>query len=96
MTEQIVEGVVSAEVDTESSTIVPKGTLGAETSGASPQKIFVSWSISGRTGQEHLIDGSPKTLTERLSEAYSGDDLEPEEREFLDLTREHFSRLDDE
>lgn len=27
--------------------------------------------------------------------AYRDDELEPEEREFLDLTREHFSRLDD-
>jgi hypothetical protein len=35
-------------------------------------------------------------LTERLNEAYCDDDIEPEEREFLDLTREHFSRLDDE
>jgi hypothetical protein len=37
-----------------------------------------------------------KTLTERLNEAYRDDNLEPEEREFLELTREHFSRLDDE
>lgn len=35
-------------------------------------------------------------LAERLNEAYHGDELEPEEREFLELTREHFSRLDDE
>ena len=34
-------------------------------------------------------------LTKRLNEAYRDDELEPEEREFLDLTREHFSRLDD-
>lgn len=34
-------------------------------------------------------------LTERLNDAYRDDELEPEEREFLDLTREHFSRLDD-
>lgn len=38
----------------------------------------------------------PKTVAERLEEAYGGDELEPQEREFLDLTREHFSRLDDE
>lgn len=37
-----------------------------------------------------------KMLTERLDEAYRNDDLEPEEREFLELSREHFSRLDDE
>ena len=35
-------------------------------------------------------------LTERLNKAYRSDELEPEEREFLELTREHFSRLDDE
>lgn len=34
-------------------------------------------------------------LTERLNEAYRDDELEPEEREFLELTREHFTRLDD-
>jgi hypothetical protein len=28
-------------------------------------------------------------------DAYRDDELEPEEREFLDLTREQFSRLDD-
>ena len=38
----------------------------------------------------------PKTVVERLNEAYADDELEPQEREFLDLTREHFSRLDDE
>ena len=43
-----------------------------------------------------LIRHDEKTLEERLNEAYRDDDLEPEEREFLELTREHFSRLDDE
>jgi hypothetical protein len=40
-------------------------------------------------------DGSNEgaRLTERLNEAYRNDHLEPQEREFLDLTREHFSRL---
>jgi len=38
----------------------------------------------------------PKTVAERLEEAYGDDELEPQEREFLDLSREHFSRLDDE
>lgn len=42
------------------------------------------------------IPRDEKTLTERLNEAYRNDHLEPEEREFLDLTREHFSRLGDE
>jgi hypothetical protein len=37
-----------------------------------------------------------KTLTERLNEVYRDDELEPEEREFLELAREHVSRLDDE
>jgi len=41
------------------------------------------------------IHQDEKTLTERLNEAYRNDQLEPEEREFLDLTREHFSRLDE-
>jgi hypothetical protein len=37
-----------------------------------------------------------KTLAERLDEAYRNDHLEPQEREFLELAQEHFSRLDDE
>jgi len=37
-----------------------------------------------------------KTLAERLDEAYRNDHLEPQEREFLELAKEHFSRLDDE
>jgi len=41
------------------------------------------------------IPHDEKTLTERLNDAYRNDHLEPEEREFLDLTREHFSRLDE-
>jgi hypothetical protein len=43
-----------------------------------------------------LVRHDEMTLIERLNEAYHDDELEPEEREFLDLTREHFSRLDDE
>ncbi len=96
MTEQVM-GVLSAEVDPETHEIAPpRGTLGEKTSGASSERVFISWTLTGATGHERLIDGSPKTLTERLNEAYRDDDLEPEEREFLDLTREHFSRLDDE
>jgi hypothetical protein len=41
------------------------------------------------------IPQDEKTLTERLNEAFRNNHLEPEEREFLDLTREHFSRLDE-
>ena len=37
-----------------------------------------------------------KTLAERLDEAYRNDYLEPQEQEFLELAKEHFSRLDDE
>ncbi len=95
MTEQVV-GVLSAEVDTESRTIVPKGTLGAETLGASSPKVFISWHLRGATGTERFIDDRPEAITERLNEAHRDNDLEPEEREFLELTREHFSRLDEE
>jgi hypothetical protein len=95
MTEQTT-GVVSAEVDQANQRIVRKGILGAETSGASSQRIFTSWTLKGATGRERFIDGSAKTIGERLNEAYRDDDLEPEDREFLELSREHFSRLDDE
>lgn len=92
MTEQVV-GVVSAVVDTKSRRIVRKGTLGAETSAVPSEPVNVIWKASG---QGHLVGERPKTLTERLNDAYRDDNLEPEEREFLDLAREHFSRLDDE
>jgi hypothetical protein len=95
MTEQVMGGVVSAEVDQANQRIVERGTLGAETSGASPQRISTSWNLRGTTGEERFIEGRPKTITERLNEAYQDDDLEPEEREFLELSREHFSRLDE-
>jgi hypothetical protein len=93
MTEQ---AMVSAEVDTKRHKIVPKSVLGAETSSASLPRVFISWNLSGTTGKERFIEERPKTLTERLNEAYHDDELEPEEREFLELSREHFSRLDDE
>ena len=88
MTEQI-EGVLSAEVDAERRRIVPKGPLGAETSAIPSEPVNANWRTSG---QGRLI----RSLSERLDEAYRDDELEPVEREFLDLTREHFSRLDDE
>ena len=53
-------------------------------------------SSTHRTTFTTPIRHDEKTLTERLNEAYRDDELEPEEREFLELTREHFSRLDDE
>lgn len=46
MTEQV-EGVFSAEVDTESCRIVRKGTLGAETSVIPSEPINVIWRASG-------------------------------------------------
>jgi hypothetical protein len=88
MTEQI-EGVLSAEVDAERRRIVPKGPLGAETSAIPSKPVNANWRTSG---QGRLI----RSLSERLDEAYRDDELEPVEREFLELTREHFSRLDDE
>jgi hypothetical protein len=89
MTEQIVEGVVSTGAGSQSRTVVHKGPLGAETSAVLPKPVNANWKTSG---QGRLV----KSVTERLNEAYRDDELEPEEREFLDLTREHFSRLDDE
>jgi hypothetical protein len=93
MTEQIVDGVVSAEVDTESRRIVHKGTLGAETAAVPSKPTNVNWK---KRGEVRIIGQHHKTLAERLDDAYRDDELEPEEREFLDLTREHFSRLNDE
>ena len=95
MTEQVM-GVVSAEVDPDTHEFAPTGTLGAETSGDSLQRRQVRWVLRGATGKERFIGESPKTLAERVNEAYRDDYLEAEEQEFLELTREHFSRLDDE
>jgi hypothetical protein len=48
MTEQIVEGVISAEVDAERRRIVLKGKLGAETSAVPPAPINVLWRLHGK------------------------------------------------
>jgi hypothetical protein len=56
MTEEIVEGVVSAEVDTVSRRIVPKGTLGAETSAVPPEPVNLAWK---KRGQGYLIGKQP-------------------------------------
>ncbi len=77
MTEQIVEGVISAEVDAEHRRIVPKGKLGAETSAVPSEPINVSWQLHG---QGHLVGEGRKTLAERLDDAYRDDALEPEEK----------------
>lgn len=58
MTEQVV-GVVNAEVDTESQSIVPKGNLGAETSVEPSEPVSVIWKA---TGQGRLIGERPKTV----------------------------------
>ena len=52
MTEQAVEGVVSAEVDTEHRTIVLKGRLGAETAAVPSEPVNVLWKASG---QGHVL-----------------------------------------
>ncbi len=44
---------------------------------------------------EHLLIEERSGLAKRSNDAYTNQ-LEPEEQEFLDLTREHFSRLNDE
>ncbi len=54
----------------------------------------VGYSVRRKTFANPIRHGE-ETPTERLNEAYREDGLEPEEREFLELTREHFSRLDD-
>ena len=82
MAEQVM-GVVSAEVDQTNQRIVQKGTLGAETSGASARKVVISWSMRDATGRARFIEEQPRTLAERLDEAYK-DELTPEEKGLLD------------
>jgi len=88
MTEQIVEGVISAEVDTRNRTIVPKGALGAETAATPSEPVNVLWKASG---QGHLVGDRPKTLAERVGEAYNYE-LKPEEKGLLDRAAGQFGR----
>lgn len=91
MAEQVVDGVVSAEVDTKGRKIVPKGMLGAQTSAVPSEPVNVLWKASG---QGRLIGDRPKTLAERVRESYKHP-LEPEEKELLDHAAEQFGqRLD--
>jgi hypothetical protein len=96
MIEQVM-GVVSAEVDEESQRIALTGTLGAETLGASPDRHRVAWSVvKSTTGQVHLIEERPKTLTERFNEAYD-EEAKREDEEFVkNLKRYHRRRFSDE
>ncbi len=87
MTEQIVEGVISAEVDVERHRIVPKGKLGAETSAVPSEPISVHWQLEG---QGHLVGEGRKTLAERLNEAYNDHNLGPEEEGLLDRAANQF------
>jgi hypothetical protein len=82
MTEQIVEGVVSAEVDTEGREIVPN------TATVPSRPVNVIWQASG---QVRLIEERPKALAERVREAYQGG-LEPKEKELLDRAAEQLGR----
>ena len=88
MTEQVVEGVVSAEVDTESRRIVPKGPLGAETSAVPAKPIKLTWE---KSGEGSLIGERPKTLTERFNEAYD-EDARREDEEFFKTTEAYYRR----
>ena len=89
MTEQAVEGVVSAEVDTESRRIVRKGTLGAETATVPSRPANVKWR---KRGQVRLIAEDHKSLGERLDDAYRDDALTPEEKGLLDSAANQFGR----
>lgn len=89
MTEQVVEGVVSTEVDEANQRIVEKGMLGAETSGA--RRVFISWSMQDAAGNAHFIEEQTKTLTERFNEAYD-DDARREDEEFFRTTRAYYRR----
>jgi hypothetical protein len=90
MPEQTIDVVSGSGKIVNSNIGAPGGLPAAETSGV---MILGSTQI---TWIEIKDAAGRKTLTERLNEVYRDDDLEPEEQEFLELTREHFSRLDDE
>ena len=89
MAEQAVEGVVSAEVDTESRKIIHKGILGSETAAVPSEPVNVLWQLRG---QGHLVGEGRKTLAERLDDAYRDDALEPEEKGLLDRAADQFGR----
>jgi hypothetical protein len=86
MTEQVVRGVVSnevsTEVDIEGREIVPK------TATVPSKPVNVIWQADGPV---RLIGEQPKTLAERVADAY-GDGLEPGEREILDRAAEQLGR----
>jgi hypothetical protein len=94
MTEQIVEGLSRAEVDTKSHKLVRKGTLGAETAAIPSEPVNVLWQLHG---QARFVGEVRKTLAERLEDAYRDDALTPEEKGLLDDAANQFgSRLSDE
>jgi hypothetical protein len=72
MTEQI-EGVVSAEVDAASRTIIPKGTLGAETSPVPTEPVNLAWTKRGEgylIGKQSSSSASIDTVISELKERY--------------------------
>lgn len=89
MTKQVVEGVISAEIDAEHRRIVPKGKLGAETAAIPSEPVNVLWQIHG---QGYLVGEGRKSLAERLDDAYRDEALEPEERGLLDRGADQFGR----
>jgi hypothetical protein len=90
MTEQVM-GILSAEVDPETHKISFTGTLGAETCGASPERLKITWILHGATGKERLIEEQPKTLTERFNKAYD-EDARREDEAFFRTTEEYYRR----
>jgi hypothetical protein len=88
MTEQVVEGVVSAEMDKETHRLVPRGMLGAETAAVPAEPVNVLWKARG---QGHLIGQRPKSLTERFNEAYD-EEARREDEEFFRTTKAYYRR----
>jgi hypothetical protein len=90
MTEQVVEGVVGAEVDTESRKLVHKGILGSETAAVPSEPVSLRWKASG---QGHLVG---ERLIERFNEAYD-EDARREDEEFVkNVKKYHRKRFSDE
>ncbi len=89
MTEHMIEGVISAEVDAKHHKLVPKGKLGAETSAVPSKPVDVVWRLHG---QGRFVGESRKPLAERLNDAYRDDVLGPEEKGLLDRAANQFGR----
>lgn len=89
MTEQIVESMIRAKVDTDRHRLVPRGERDAETVAVPSEPVNVSWRLHG---QGQLVGEGRKTLAERLDDAYRDDDLRPNERGLLDRAANQLGR----